>query len=150
MEEANGAATAMNTSVRLDQAEELGEREVDPKEYQAIVGLLMYIALAARPDIVFAVLALSRYNSQPRTIHLTAAKRVLRYLRKTADHCLHFNAGESDNGGEITGYTDSDWANDSADQNSQGGMSSYATEALFHGNRGSKTLWHCQRPKPNI
>ena len=33
MEEANGAATPMNTSVRLDLAEELGEREVDPKKY---------------------------------------------------------------------------------------------------------------------
>ena len=117
MEEANGAATPMNTSVRLDLAEELGEREVDPKEYQATVGSLMYIALATRPDIAFAVSALSRYNSQPRTSHLTADKRALRYLRKTADHCLHFN----DNDGEITGYTDSDWANDSADRKSQGG-----------------------------
>ena len=62
---------------------------------------------------------LSRYNSQPRTSHLTAAKRVLRYLRKTADHSLHFNGNGND--GEITGYTDSDWANDSADQKSQGG-----------------------------
>ena len=107
----------MNTSVRLDLAEELGEREVDPKEYQAIVGSLMYIALATRPDIAFAASALSRYNSQPRTSHLTTAKRVLRYLRKTADHCLHFNG----NDGEITGYTDSDWANDSADRKSQDG-----------------------------
>ena len=31
MEEAYGAATPMNASVRLDLAEELGEREVDPK-----------------------------------------------------------------------------------------------------------------------
>ena len=81
----------------------------------------MYIALATRPDIAFAVSALSHYNSQPRTSHLTAAKRVLCYPRKTADHCLHFNAGGSDNDGEITGYIDSDWANDSADRKSQGG-----------------------------
>ena len=121
MEEANGAATPMNTSVRLDLAEELGERKVDPKEYQAIWGSLMYIALATRPDIAFAVLALSRYNSQPRTSHLTAAKQVLRYLRKTANHCLHFNAGGSDNDGGITSCMDSDWANDSADRKSQGG-----------------------------
>ena len=115
MEEANGAATPMNTSVRLDMAEELGEREVDPEKYQAIVGSLMYIALATRPDSI-RVSALSRYNSQPRTSHLTAAKRVLRYLRKTADHSLYFNGNGND--GEITGYTDSDWANDSADRKS--------------------------------
>ena len=79
----------------------------------------MYIALATRPDLAFAVSALSRYNSQPRTSHLEAAKRILRYLRKTADHYLHFNGNDSD--GEITGYTDSDWANDNADRKSQGG-----------------------------
>ena len=68
MEEANSTAIPTNTSIRtLDLAEELGGREVDPKEYQAIVGSLMYIALATRPDIAFAVSALSRYNSQPRT-----------------------------------------------------------------------------------
>ena len=119
MEEANGAATPMNTSVRLDMAKELGEREVDPKEYQAIVGSLMYIALATRPDIAFAVSVLSRYNSQPCTSHLTAAKWVLCYLRKMADHSLHFNGNGND--GEITGYSDSDWANDSAHWKSQGG-----------------------------
>ena len=117
MEEANGAATPMNTSVRLDLAEGLGKREVDPTEYRAIVGSLMYIALATRPDIVLAVSALSRYNSQPRTSYLTAAKQVLRYLRKTADHCLHFNGNDD----EITGYAGSDWANDSAYRKSQGG-----------------------------
>ena len=58
--EANGAATPMNTSVRLDLTEELGEREVDPKEYQAVVGSLMYITLATWLDIAFAVSALSR------------------------------------------------------------------------------------------
>ena len=81
--------------VGLDLAESHGEREVDPKDYQIIVGSLMYIALATRPDISYEVSALSRYNSRPFTSHLTAAKR--------------------------TGYTDSDWANDSKDCKSQGG-----------------------------
>ena len=119
MEGANGVATPMDTNVKLDLAGEHNEREVlvDSKDYQAIVGSLMYIALATRPDIAFAVSALSRYSSRPRTSHLTAAKRVLRYLRKTIDHCLHFNGNDS----QITGYTDSDWANDSADRKSQGG-----------------------------
>ena len=94
MEEANGAAIPMSTSVRLDLAEELGEREVDPKEYQAIVGSLMYITLATRPD------SIRSFGTE-----------------SIADHCLHFNG----NDGEITGYTDSDWANDSADRKSQGG-----------------------------
>ena len=52
----------MATDVKLE-AEKHEAREVHPAEYQAIVGSLMYVALATRPDISFAVSALSRYNS---------------------------------------------------------------------------------------
>jgi hypothetical protein len=117
MEDSNGVSTPMDTDVKLDLAEANEEREVDPAPYQAIVGSLMYVALATRPDISFAVSALSRYNSCPRTSHITAAKRALRYLKKTADYRLHFDGNDN----EIIGYTDSDWANDSADRKSQGG-----------------------------
>ena len=119
-------------------AESCGERGVDPKDYQAIVGSLMYIALATRPDISYAVSALSRYNSRQFTSRLTAAKRVLRYLITTAHHCLLFGGGSGSgnsggsgsgssggggsSGGKFTGYTDSDWANDSKDRKSQGGQ----------------------------
>jgi hypothetical protein len=77
----------------------------------------MYVALATRPDISFAVAALSRYNSRPFTSHLTAAKRVLRYLKATKDYRLHYSSAET----SLTGYTDSEWASDSADRKSQGG-----------------------------
>ena len=54
------------------------------KEYLSIVGSLMYAALGSRPDIAFSVTALSRYNVQTLQMHLTAAKRVLRYLKTTS------------------------------------------------------------------
>jgi hypothetical protein len=59
METAHGAATPLDNKVKLDLAEEEEDGEVDPKSYQAIVGFLMYIALATRPDISFTVAALS-------------------------------------------------------------------------------------------
>ena len=102
-------------------AGQLGAREVDPAEYQAIVGSLMYVALAMRPDISFAVSALSRYNSCPRTTHLTAAKRVLRYLKTTSNYRLHLCAKHDSNGdsvgdsdgdaiaNETIGFTDTRW-----------------------------------------
>jgi len=104
----------MDPDVKLDLAEDRGEKELkDINGYQAIVGSSMYVALATRPDISFAVAAFCRYNSRPFTRHLTAAKRALQYLKSTADFRLHFSRiGSND---ELTGYTDSDWANDSAD-----------------------------------
>jgi hypothetical protein len=49
----------MDTNVKLDLAEDRGEKEpTDIKGYLAIVGSWMYAALATRPDMSFAVAAL--------------------------------------------------------------------------------------------
>jgi hypothetical protein len=120
MEAAHGAATPLDDKVKLDLAEEEEDGEVDPKLYQAIVGSLMYLALATRPDISFAVAALSRYNSRPFARHLTAAQRVLPYLKVTKDYRLRYNSSTT-GPSTLIGYTDSEWASDSADRKSQGG-----------------------------
>jgi len=54
---------------------------------------------------------------------MTAAKRVVQYLKSTADYRLHFtgNGISIDIGNSLVGYSDSDWANDSMDRQSQGG-----------------------------
>jgi hypothetical protein len=122
MTEAHGAQMPMDPNVRLDEQQpEQGGVPVGPTHYQSIVGSLMYAALGTRPDIAYAVAALSRYNSRPLTVHLTAAKRVLRYLKATKAAKLCYDAAHAGSG-DLHGYTDSDWAGDSADRKSQGGF----------------------------
>ena len=76
----------MDRSIQLDLAEDRGKMELeDITDYRAVVGSPMYAALATRPDISYAVAALSRYTSRPFTSHMTAAKSVLQYLKSTAD-----------------------------------------------------------------
>jgi len=76
----------MDRNVKLDLAEDRGEKALDDiTDYQAVMGSLMYAALAPEPDISYAVAALSHYNSWPFTSHMTAAKRVLQYVKYTAD-----------------------------------------------------------------
>ena len=41
--------------------------------------------MATRPDIAHAAGMLGRYNSAPNEAHMTAAKRVCRYLKGTID-----------------------------------------------------------------
>jgi len=77
MEAAHSAATPIDDKVTLDLAEEEEDGDVDPTSYKAIIGSLMYIALATRPDISFAVAALSQYNLRLFARHLTAVQRVL-------------------------------------------------------------------------
>jgi len=91
----------------------------------------MYAALATWPDISYAVTALSRYSLRPLTNHMTAAEKVLQYLKSTANFWLHFHGHGIgigigmgigiDISDRLVGYSHSDWANESTDRKSQGG-----------------------------
>jgi len=119
MDDANPVTTPLHDKIRLE-AEPKGEAEVDARHYQSIVGSLSYAASATRPDIAFAVSALSRYSKKPYTSHLSAAKRVLRYLKHTADLKLVFPC-TSTTSKPLVGFTDSDFAGDIDGRKSQGG-----------------------------
>ena len=67
----------------------------DKRLYQALVGVLLYLNLTTRPDISYAVHYLTRYTAKPSSFHLSMAKRVLTYLRDTADHGLHYRRSEN-------------------------------------------------------
>jgi len=65
IQDARVAATPMDTNVELDLDDNSCDKEINPesvKDYQAIVGSLMYAALSTQPDISYAVAALCRYN----------------------------------------------------------------------------------------
>ena len=66
--------------------------------------------LGTRPDLSFAVSALSKYNSCPITAHHSAMGRVLRYLQATKN-MGNLYKGEPRTSGipEPLCYTDSDW-----------------------------------------
>ena len=101
----------LDPDVRLDNPDCFDKRldETETKDYQSIVGSLMYAALGSRPDIAHAVAILSRYASNPLEMHITAAKRVLRYLSRTRGHGIKFD-GPGNFHGNLTLYTDADWA----------------------------------------
>jgi len=120
MEDANPAPTPLHDKMTL-KTEPQGETEVDAGHSdQSIVGSLSYAATATRSDIAFAVSALSRYSSRPFTSYLTAAKRVLQYLKGTADLKLVFPRIPV-TPSPILGFTDSDFAGDINRRKSQGG-----------------------------
>jgi hypothetical protein len=118
MENCNGVSTPMETGKKLAAAiddDELADQGV----YQSLVGSLMYLVVGTRPDIAFAVATLSKYNARPTVDHLAAAKRLMRYVKRTSSLALFFSRSES--GGSLTGFTDSDYAGDSDDRKSTSG-----------------------------
>jgi hypothetical protein len=68
-----------------------------------MVGSLIYAAIATRPDIAYAVAALAKFNSSPTEAHLTAVKRVFRYLKGTAQLRLQYQETDSDDRRSISG-----------------------------------------------
>jgi hypothetical protein len=72
--------------------------------YREALGALMYAAIATRPDIMYAVAQLARYQDNPGPAHWTAVKRVYAYLADTLDFRLTYGFGERG----IFGYCDAD------------------------------------------
>jgi hypothetical protein len=82
------------------------------KEYQSIVGSLMFAMVGTRPDIAYAISVLSRFAANPSKDHISAARRVLRYLNGSLDRGINYGNSVFDNDLThlgITCYTDADW-----------------------------------------
>lgn len=116
--DAKDVTTPLEANIKI--SKELGsynkeERlEMQKKPYRELVGGLIYLANATRPDIAFAAGTLSRFCSDLGTLHWVLAKRVLRYLK----HTSHFGITYAKNKDKLQAFTDSDWAGDIDDRKS--------------------------------
>jgi hypothetical protein len=82
-----------------------GTKEVNGTLYRQLVGSLNYLT-TTRPDIAYSVSILSQFMAKPHESHWLATKRVLRYLKGTANFGIKYT-NEFDV--KLTGYSDSDW-----------------------------------------
>nr|GEX64801.1 hypothetical protein [Tanacetum cinerariifolium] len=62
--------------------DDLSGTPLDQMKYRSMVGALMYLT-ACRPDIMHATCYCARYQAKPTEKHLTAVKRIFRYLKYT-------------------------------------------------------------------
>ncbi|UYV66610.1 MFSD5 [Cordylochernes scorpioides] len=79
----------------------------DQHTYQEALGMLMFLAVNTRPDIAYITSKLSQYSRQPKQMHWTAIKRVMRYLRGTIDLGVKFERGKT---GILKSYADASWS----------------------------------------
>jgi hypothetical protein len=99
------------------------------RDYESLVGSLLYAAVSTRPDIAHAVNQLTRFMAAPGDAHWQAAKRVLRYLAGTRQLGLTFHpCSEEEAAPVLCAYTDADWAGDTDTRRSTTG---YAV--MMHG-----------------
>ncbi|XP_073133324.1 uncharacterized protein [Henckelia pumila] len=109
------ARTLIDTSQHLSNNR---GQSISQLEYSRIIGSLMYLMSCTRPDIAYAVSKLSRFTSNLGADHWKAIIRLLRYLRYTRDHGLHYTRYPA----VIEGYSDANWISDMKDSKSTSGF----------------------------
>jgi hypothetical protein len=81
------APTPYDPSVLLRKNQRIAR---DQLRYSQIIGSLMYLASATRPDILFVVRKLSRFVSNPGDDYWRALERVMRYLKGTMSYGIRY------------------------------------------------------------
>ncbi|KAG8499662.1 hypothetical protein CXB51_006097 [Gossypium anomalum] len=112
---AKSVNTPMVSSSILSKSD--GDFLSDPTDYRSLAGALQYVVLT-RPDIAYAVNRVCQFMHAPTTEHLTALKRILRYLRGTIDYGLIFRPSDRLS---LVGYADANWGLDFDDRRSTTG-----------------------------
>ena len=85
------------------------------KDYQSLIGQLLYLQAHTVPEISWTVSQLSRYLIRPGEQHMTAAKKLLRYLQGRKKIPIRWCAAETRSPhrpGNIYGYADASFADD--------------------------------------
>lgn len=116
-------ATPLETTLKLTK-EELVDTSLPLRE---LLGSLLWIARATRPDVAFAVNYVSTFANAYNEKHYQSLIRVLTYLYHTRDRELVFTKAPG-NYINIKAFSDSDWASDVVDRRS------YTGSAVFVGN----------------
>ncbi|XP_038715021.1 uncharacterized mitochondrial protein AtMg00810-like [Tripterygium wilfordii] len=78
----------------------------DPLQFRRLIGRLMYLTLT-RPDISYAVNTLNQFIQHPTDIHMTAATRIVKYIKGNLAQGLFY---PTTNPLQVKAYCDSDWA----------------------------------------
>ena len=133
MSDCNASKTPMECRLKLDRNGE--GLEVESTCFRRIIGCLRYLTLT-RPDLVYSVSYLSRFMSKSYSNHMTAAKRILRYVKGTINFGLKY---KSDEGSDLIGYCDNDYTGDLDDRKSTSGF------IFFLGT--NPIAWNCSKQK---
>lgn len=118
MENANPVTIPADIHQETCEATYSGGKEIINAPYRQAIGSLMYLFVATRPDITFAVNKTSRHLQEPKKAHWNTVKRILKYLKGTSRYGLYFKCGSDS---KILVYSDADYAGDTETRRSTTG-----------------------------
>jgi hypothetical protein len=107
--------TPMTTNAHLNL--DVEGKPVDQSLYRSMIESLLYLT-TSRPDIMFSVCLCARFQANSKESHLSALKRILRYLKYTPNIGLWYPKGANPT---LVGFSDSDFAGSLVDCKSTSG-----------------------------
>ena len=102
LESASSVRTPMSPNVKL--TVDLLGKSVDSFLYRSMIGSLLYLT-ASRPNISYSVGVCARYQANPKESHMTALKRIIKYVKTTVEFCVWYSKDTND---ILAGYFDAD------------------------------------------
>ena len=112
LEFATSVRTPMSPNVKL--TIDLLGKSVDPSLYRSIIGSLLYLT-ANRLHISYSVGVCARYQANPKKSHMTALKRIIKYVKTTVEFGVWYS---KDTSVVLAGYSDPNWAWNADDRKS--------------------------------
>ena len=82
-----------------------------------MIGSLIYLT-TSRPDISYNVGVCARYQANLKESHMIALKRIIKYVKSTADFGVWYSKDTND---VLAGYFDSNWVRNADDKKSTSG-----------------------------
>lgn len=125
MSTANPMKTPMVSTAKLT-AHDTNEAD-NPSLYRSLVGGLQYVTVT-QPDAAYAVNRVCQFMHSPKDSHWQAVKRILRYLKGTSTHGLHFSKASDL---RLTAFCDADWGSNIDDRKSTTGYCVYLGSNLI-------------------
>ena len=101
---------ATNTKLGIDPSGQL----LDITLYRSMIGCLLYLTTSC-PDISFSVSVCVRFQANPKMSHLTAVKRIIKYVSGTSDFGLFYS---TESNVSPARYSDADWVGNVDDRKS--------------------------------
>ena len=83
------------------------------------MGSLLYLSIATRPDITYAVSNVAKFCAKSTKQHWVAVKHIFRYLKGTQQYGLLYSKSDSNH---CIGFSDADWGGDLDDRKSTSGQ----------------------------
>ena len=125
LESTSSVRTPMSPNVKLTVY--LLGKSVDSSLYKSMVGSLHYLT-TSRPDISYSIRVCARYQANLKESHMIALKRIIKYLKTTADFGVWYIKDTND---VFIEYSDADGAGNADDRKSTLGGCFYVGNNLI-------------------